>query len=382
LTKRSALGSRSRMKRTKRSRKTAKRVGKTARPAPSSACCALILLKTDRIRQADLKKFERSKRTFAELEAQHDRFEKTERRAYVQWVRLHCGSVMEDIRNTSEQCQMLVQTMQLANDFKTFYRLKTSRECILAAERYFAEGRPPPGFESFFAPEPSPSREEDPFAYGEESASEDDFADIFGDEDASDAEEYRAVEEMMRDFLGLPPLSPSPPRQVDQRQSLKEVYRKIARRLHPDQGGSGEQRQMELWYEAQQAYADHDLETLERILAHCDLLDDDAARTAPVSSIRAGIVFFKDACTRLRRKIRQLKKEPEWGFLAWSETRQNKERDAHLREFRRELHRVRSDLALWRRVRDRQVMTKPMRERALPKKRPARVDTRQMAFDL
>lgn len=348
------------------------------RPTPPSSCRALILLKTDRIRRDELKKFERGKKTFAELEALHDRFEKNERRAYAQWVRMHCGTLMEDIRESSEQCRLLVTAMQLASDLKRFYRSKSDRDCVLAAERYYAEGKPPPGFESFFAPEPQPPELEASSVFGD--GSEDDgFEAFFDDETVFDTEEYRAMDEMMRDLLGLPAAAP---RRPEQKQSLKEVYRKIARRLHPDQGGSGEKRQMDLWYEAQQAYAHHDLETLERILAHCDLLDDNAARSAPVSSIRAGIVFFKNACTRLRRKIRQFKKEPEWGFLSWSETRKNRERDAHMRELRRELNRVRAELALWRRMRDQQVMTASVRDRPSPKKRPVRRDSRQMAFEL
>ena len=50
----------------------------------------------------------------------------------------------------------------------------------------------------------------------------------------------------------------------------KVCIRKIALLLHPDLAGALTKQELELWYQAQRAYAEKDVVLLETILARCD----------------------------------------------------------------------------------------------------------------
>ena len=312
------------MKKTQGRKRAATKTKKRAPAVQRSSCRALVPLDTDTIRKAEFKKLERGKAAYAKAEAQLAHFEQHEQKAYSRWIHDECGSMLEDLNRLGNEARLAMRRIDLTLELMAFYRSRTSQACAEAAECYFAgEGEIPAGFEEFFQPPP------DPFA------SDEDPENGFGEE-CEEAFE-KGFDEFLRDLLGesgFGSLVEAPRENL--KRDVKELYRKIVRCLHPDRDADTNPRRLALWHEAQQAYKHHDLATLERILSDCELLEPASARIAPVSSIRSGIEQFKRGLRTLRSRIRIAKREPEWGFLSWNETRKKRELEAIRKAIHRE----------------------------------------------
>lgn len=110
----------------------------------------------------------------------------------------------------------------------------------------------------------------------------------------------------------------------------KSLYRKIALLLHPDLAGVLTKQELELWYQAQRAYAEKDAVALETILARCDRV---GTNSLSLSELRAFVRQADSRLATLRRSIAILAKSPSWRFLLLNLAEVN----ARLREVRREL---------------------------------------------
>ena len=113
----------------------------------------------------------------------------------------------------------------------------------------------------------------------------------------------------------------------------KSLYRKIALLLHPDLAGVLTKQELELWYQAQRAYAEKDVVVLETILARCDRV---GTNSLSLSELR---VFVRQANARLatlRQSIALVVKSPGWRFLVLSPA----EVTVRLKDVRRELEEV------------------------------------------
>ncbi len=298
-----------------------------------SDCRAIIPLDTEKIRRNALRTLKKNKSDCAALDAKLTQFEKKERLAHQQWIQTHCGAEITECRALHEEIVLLENTLNLASDLDDFYPNRTRQDCVDAAVRFFeTNGKTPEGYEAFFNPSHAQEKDDsDPF----EDA--DDDAKFSKDLD----EDFRLFEEEFNDLFSriLPDKAPVPTRAEYRREqkAIKGLYRRIARRLHPDKAGVTTPDQQELWHAAQAAYEAHDRETLERIDAHCDLLDTENTRFAPVSSIQTSIAFYKKACAQFRRSINLAKHQPEWGFLSWTEQKKQRVLQTHAQELSREI---------------------------------------------
>jgi hypothetical protein len=119
---------------------------------------------------------------------------------------------------------------------------------------------------------------------------------------------------------------------------IKSLFRRIALLLHPDAAGAVSRQELELWYQAQRAYAQKDAAALETVLARCDRVGTNC-RT--LSELRE---FVRQAGLRLltlRESISGLEKSPSWQFLLLDPS----ELKTRLKRVRRELEGVVSELA-------------------------------------
>lgn len=110
----------------------------------------------------------------------------------------------------------------------------------------------------------------------------------------------------------------------------KSLYRNIARLLHPDLAGVLTQHELELWYQAQQAYEEKDVVTLETILARCGRV---GTNSRTMSELRELVSQANLRRATLRRSIDGLSKLLSWRFLLLNSA----EVKARLRNVRREL---------------------------------------------
>ncbi|VGO20267.1 J domain-containing protein [Pontiella sulfatireligans] len=297
-----------------------------------STCRALVPLNTAEIRKRELKKLDRQKTNCAALDAQLEKFEKEEVQAHQQWIQTHCGPAITKYRTIRAEISVLEGTLNLTFDLLDFYPKRTQQECADAAVLYFeTNGKIPEGYEEFFEPVFSAHSESSSNPFGDDE--EDDFDDAFFEDIEAFIEEMANGASSNRGRIH----SPRDERLCREEKTIKELYRRIARQLHPDGAGGATPVQLELWHAAQAAYENLDLETLERIDARCDLLDTESTKSAPVSSIQKGIAYYKKACTRFRRAIRDAKREPEWGFLTWSKPKKQRVLKEHNRELETEI---------------------------------------------
>jgi hypothetical protein len=113
----------------------------------------------------------------------------------------------------------------------------------------------------------------------------------------------------------------------------KSLYRKIALLLHPDLAGVLTKQELELWYQAQLAYAEKDVALLETILARCDRV---GTNSLTLSELRSYVQQANSRWATLRESIVGLAKIPSWRFLLLSSF----EVKARLCDFRRQLQAV------------------------------------------
>ena len=102
------------------------------------------------------------------------------------------------------------------------------------------------------------------------------------------------------------------PAPIDAR--VKELYRLLVRRLHPDLRADGSAAVSAMWHEVQEAYAASDIAHLEILLALSDIESDRFSDQTSVSQMRAVLAELTRALFALEDSLRQARDEDAWGF--------------------------------------------------------------------
>ena len=95
---------------------------------------------------------------------------------------------------------------------------------------------------------------------------------------------------------------------------LKELYRSVVRRLHPDTQREMTAQKSEWWHQAQAAYEAGDLEQLEVILTLCEIGDNGTTAQTSASLLQRITANLKGTLRELKRQIVQLRNDPAWNF--------------------------------------------------------------------
>lgn len=107
-----------------------------------------------------------------------------------------------------------------------------------------------------------------------------------------------------------PPVSGSP-EEVDLR--VKELYRRLVRRLHPDLRADGSAAVSAIWHEVQEAYAASDVARMEILLALSDIETNSTADQS-LSQMHAVFAELKRALCALEKSLLEAKEEDAWDF--------------------------------------------------------------------
>ena len=121
--------------------------------------------------------------------------------------------------------------------------------------------------------------------------------------------------------------NPSPPRQtyVDQSADesegsipvdarVKELYRILVRRLHPDLRADGDPAVSSIWHEVQEAYAAGDIPQLELLLALSDIKVDYANGATSLGQMQILLNDLERALSALEKSLREAEGEDAWNF--------------------------------------------------------------------
>ena len=111
-----------------------------------------------------------------------------------------------------------------------------------------------------------------------------------------------------------PQSSPSLEMGVDPNARLKEHYRTLARRLHPDLNPGLEPRMIDLWHQVQQAYDCKNLARLEALSALSSMYDQSWEKIEGIFTLKK---LFRELTTTLKdfeKKLKLIRKDKSWNF--------------------------------------------------------------------
>ena len=115
-----------------------------------------------------------------------------------------------------------------------------------------------------------------------------------------------------REHVEEGPDESEPARPVDVR--VKELYRILVRRLHPDLRADGDTAVSSIWHEVQEAYAAGDIPQLEILLALSDIKVDYANGATSLGQMRALLNDLERALCALGKSLREAEEEDAWNF--------------------------------------------------------------------
>jgi hypothetical protein len=131
---------------------------------------------------------------------------------------------------------------------------------------------------------------------------------------------------MFRGRPEAPPLNPSrrseQPRVVPEEAEaplvtdarVKELYRALVRRLHPDLRADGNAAVSALWHEVQEAYAASDVARMELLLALSDLESSQVGEQTSLFQMRSVAFELQRAWRALEKSVQEAQGEDAWNF--------------------------------------------------------------------
>ena len=94
---------------------------------------------------------------------------------------------------------------------------------------------------------------------------------------------------------------------------VKEIYRILVRRLHPDLKAKRDVKVSTLWHEIQEAYHARNLERLETLLAVTEMQEGRNANIR-LSQMQGALIEIKRTLRAVQSSLGLAKKDPAWGF--------------------------------------------------------------------
>jgi hypothetical protein len=95
---------------------------------------------------------------------------------------------------------------------------------------------------------------------------------------------------------------------------VKELYRILVRRLHPDLRADSNAAVSALWHEVQEAYAAGDVARMEILLALSDIESNHLGSHTSISQMRAVLAELKRALRALEKSLLEAEGEDAWNF--------------------------------------------------------------------
>ena len=200
-----------------------------------------------------------------------------------------------------------------------------------------------------------------------------------GDEWGSPGDEDELVDELMNELFGesMPGggsgeahdsrmgSSARPAAPVPAAKRLKELYRAVVRRLHPDCQQKMTAQKTEWWHQAQAAYEAGDVEQLEVILTLCEIVEAGTTAHTSASVLQRITMQVKSSLREIQRQLRATRREPAWNFSERTDhtaiaDKVGRDMAGELMAMRRRWMETQDLLAQWKAAADR---LKPLRPR-------------------
>ena len=338
---------------------------------PPEPCRAIVPVDGSAIRKKISKDYEKALNDLAESRRKLDEFQQQDVPQFTRWLNSHFGALLTELRELSDRIMADEELIFQVESELLFGGGSHGRayKRVMEARENPAPPPPPPGGE----PEPEPGREReraDTGPCGEdfedfEEPMEAFFKSLFGESGPGSGPQGWPPGN--QDSPGGFRPGPEPPPPGNDR--LKQLYRALVRRLHPDTQQEMTAQKLEWWHQAQAAYQAGDAEQLEVILTLCEIGDSGTTRHTSASLLQRITGQLKRSLREIKRQLTGLRRDPAWGFARRSD------HDVMLLQMRRTLTADLEELrARWRPIQELIAEWKTAAERVKPprRKKPAR----------
>jgi hypothetical protein len=277
---------------------------------PANHSRALVRVDGTGIRKKIKKDYEKALRDLENSRRQLDQFHQTDLPQFTRWLNTHFGALLTELRELNQKMaadeELIFQVENEAmfsgcSDARAYQRVMELRENPEPPRPRPAGGGEPDGERGSFGASP---------------------------ESGTDDDEGDPMEEFMNEFFrkfgpGARPQDNHVPRNGQPTESaapaqtskrLKELYRAVVRRLHPDSQWEMTAQKTEWWHQAQTAYKAGDVEQLEVILTLCEIGDSGTTAHTSASLLQRITAQLKNSLREIKRQITGQRRDPAWNF--------------------------------------------------------------------
>ena len=322
-------------------------------------CRALVKVDGTDARKKVKKDYEKALRDLENSRSTLDQFHKTDKPQFVQWLNSNFGAFLTELRElhlkmeADEAIVFMVENevMFHGGSYAKAYKRVTQPEEV-------TEPTPPPN--SGQAGNTGPF---DP---------DSDFSDFDDEDEDPMAEFFKAMHEklgMGDEPWNKPQHGTGQPSEgstaLPAAQRLKELYRAVVRRLHPDKQQEMTAQKTEWWHQAQTAYESGDAEQLEVILTLCDIGESGTTAHTSASLLHRITAQLRNSLREIKRQINEFRRDPAWNFSKRNDHAQmavqiSREMTTELAMMRRRCEENQQLIAKWKAAAEK---TKPSRRR-------------------
>jgi hypothetical protein len=332
--------------------KTKKPKGARAAAQKRSHDRRMVLLDQQPIRQKAASECSRALARLEKAKTEWNRFQKNDQPAFQRWMTSLFDPLLIRVRGLEaavSEKELLVHEVEME---MIFGGARSPRAAY--REVRHRRDQPPPPEDAQHVPPPPPGQEEsDPYDFAnlpefEQEELFEHFVHVvmgMNPDKLNDRTYARMFAEFKADVMGKdrsqqraapapPPQQPPKPEQS----RLKELYRLLVRRLHPDTQSESDTAASTLWHEVQEAYGHGNVERLEMLLALTDVQANTTGEHTSVSQMRSVLTELRRSFNQIQRNLRLAKDDPAWDFSRGSDHSALEKRIA--RELKAQLQRL------------------------------------------
>ena len=273
---------------------------RAAQPASKAVSTwSLTLVDSRPIRQKAEREYRKAVRALEIAKAESERFHSEDQPAYSQWLNANFGGLLTELRELQTK---LFEAQNLVNEVQQEYHFG-DHPSISSAYKQVLHRRAHPE-----------EAEEDEEEEEELDPEDEELLKEFQEAMGGDAEFWQK--------LGMAePAAKNGGQRAGGDRRLKDIYRKLARRLHPDNRENLTAAEKELWHRTQEAYQAGNLDELEVILSHVELADE-GSKSATISTLMQLTAGFKKSLRMLKRQLASIRQDVAWNFSRLADRRQ------------------------------------------------------------
>jgi hypothetical protein len=282
---------------------------RAAAAQPANDCRAVVLADGTRIRQKIKKDYEKALRDLENSRRLLDQFHQTDQPQFTRWLNDHFGGLLTELRELHQKMaadELLILFVEEEVIFGGGSHARAYQR-VMEFKKNAEAPPPPPGNRQ-------PNGTQHSFGSEAKAGNADEEADPMAE----------AMNEFLRQFdpvagsrsqPGFPcGETGDPAASWHASRRLKELYRAVVRRLHPDGQREMTAQKTEWWHQAQQAYEVGDAAQLEMILTLCEIGESGTMRHTSAARLQRITAQLKLSLREIKRQINQHRRGPAWNF--------------------------------------------------------------------